>query len=417
MKTGFLGIPTGLRKRLFDIAGFARENNISVYIVGGVVRDLLLKKTIKDLDLVIEGDASGFTRRYLRGSGCKKINLTVHPVFKTATLRFSDGHVVDVASAREEVYPRPGALPVVRLGTLEDDLCRRDFTINALAAAVNRNGSGELIDYFDGKKDLRRKAVRILHDRSFVDDPTRILRAVRFEQRLGFRIEPRTRRLLQAAVRKKAYETVKPPRYFAEFRKIFDESDPVKILRRLRQLKATEPFCLGAKLNLRRLAMVQRYLKTTSGTPGQCLFWMALWENYPAAEREEMAGRFHLTRAEKSVLMKAPEAVQVIRRVSRIGKSKDLFRCLKNYDIPVLYYAQARTASRKVRVRIGHFLQTDRHCKLAVNGHDLRKLGVTSGHWIGKILEELLEKKVSGRLKTRAQEMREARELADRVMR
>lgn len=413
MKTGLSGINKDLLDKLFDLAGYARANKTDIYLVGGVVRDLLLKKTVKDLDLVVEGDAIGFVRGYVRGRG--KVGLTVHPPFKTATLLFPDGHSVDVASARKETYSHPGALPVVRAGTIADDLSRRDFTVNALALPITPEGPGDLVDRFDGRKDLRKKTVRVLHDKSFVDDPTRILRAVRFEQRLGFRIEPRTRELLKEAVRRKAYSTVKPPRYFAEFRKVFGEADPVKVLRRLRQLDAVEPFRKSAELDLRRLAAVRDRMEAEAGPLRECLFWMALWEDWPENQRAAAAERFHLTRGEKTALMKAPEAARIIRQVGRIRKTEDLFRCLKNYDIPVLYYAQARTASRQVRARIGRFLKEDRHVRLAVDGHDLRKLGIEGGRQIGRVLEQLLELKVAGHFDTRAQELKKARELAGRI--
>jgi len=192
-------LPYEIRDLVHRASGLARETNLSAYIVGGLVRDLLLGFKNFDLDIVVERDGIRFAEKF---AAILKARLIRHRRFGTATVICRCGLKVDIATARREYYPQAGGLPVVSPGTLEDDLLRRDFTINAMAISINRADFGRIIDLFDGRSDLRDKKIRILHDLSFIDDPTRILRAIRFEKRYSFSIEANTLRLLKEASRK-----------------------------------------------------------------------------------------------------------------------------------------------------------------------------------------------------------------------
>ncbi len=166
----------------------AAERRLGIYLVGGVVRDILLGRANSDLDLVVEGDAIKLAESLAGELGGR---LVVHRRFGTAKIR-TRNLTIDLAMARAETYARPGALPTVRPGSIQDDLARRDFTVNAMALRLDPGSFGKLVDPFDGRKDLENKLIRILHDRSFIDDATRMLRAVRYEQRFGFRLEAST---------------------------------------------------------------------------------------------------------------------------------------------------------------------------------------------------------------------------------
>ena len=172
-----------------DIAAFIRlagevaeKRQQRLYLVGGVVRDLLLERVNLDIDMVVEGDAIKLAQAI---AGVNQAKVITHPRFGTATLKWGK-RSADFATARAETYARPGALPTVKPGTISDDLARRDFTINAMAVELNPRRFGELIDPFGGRQDIEKKLVRVLHDKSFTDDATRIWRAVRYEQRLDF---------------------------------------------------------------------------------------------------------------------------------------------------------------------------------------------------------------------------------------
>ena len=182
---------------VLDAAAGAVRAGERVYLVGGTVRDILLGVPSLDVDVVVEGDAVAVAGRLAEALGG---SLTAHGRFGTAVVDRGDGSHVDVVTARRETYPEPAALPVVEPGTIEDDLRRRDFTVNALAASLAPDGFGALVDPCGGRADLAAGTIRVLHERSFVDDPTRIVRAVRYESRFGFRMDAATETLARAAV-------------------------------------------------------------------------------------------------------------------------------------------------------------------------------------------------------------------------
>lgn len=194
----------------------ANRSGVRVALVGGIVRDLLRgERTGRDVDLVVEGDAAELARRVAPAG-----RVTVHRRFGTATIEGEGGFRMDLASARRETYPRPGALPEVERAALEDDLARRDFSVNAIAWEP---AAARLHDPFGGVADLAARRLRVLHPRSFVDDPTRIFRAVRYANRLGLGIDASTKRLLRAALAAGALETVSADRIRNELAKIVSE--------------------------------------------------------------------------------------------------------------------------------------------------------------------------------------------------
>lgn len=232
-KIRFSALPPGTQKVLKEIGVAADERGLSAWLVGGMVRDLLLGQPSVDIDVVVEGEGISFA-----GILAQRLNGTflAHKRFGTAVIALKDNLKIDVVTARRETYVRPGVLPEVFPGQISDDQFRRDFTINAIAASLNAGSVGEIRDDFDGIEDLEAGLIRIMHYRSFVDDPTRILRAVRYEKRFGFKIEPRTLSALKVACQEDAFKSISPVRYFNELRRILEEKDPLPALRRLRSL-------------------------------------------------------------------------------------------------------------------------------------------------------------------------------------
>ncbi len=218
---------------LRDVGIRAGEMGFDSYAVGGIVRDLLLRRATLDADVVIEGDGIAFASRF---SAERNATLTRYDRFMTATLVLPDGSKVDVATARKEVYERPAALPLVRPGSIRDDLFRRDFTINTLAVCLNPDRFGEMIDLFQGRDDIRKGSIRILHEKSFIDDPTRIFRAVRFERRFGFTMEDATERRAREAVSAGLMQKLSGYRIASELRLISKEEDPGSVVKRLEGL-------------------------------------------------------------------------------------------------------------------------------------------------------------------------------------
>jgi len=208
------------------VGKIADELKIKAYIVGGPVRDKLLGMPNYDLDFVVEGDGIKFAEVLN-----KKLNgkLITYKAFGTATIDLK-GKRIDIVTARKETYKRPAAYPTVKPGKIKDDLFRRDFTINAMALAIDKKGFGKLVDFYGGQKDLTKGVIRVLHDKSFMDDPTRIFRAVRFSVRFGFKIDPHTKRLMKEAVMGGFLGDVNAGRIRKEIELFLKEKNPKKCL-------------------------------------------------------------------------------------------------------------------------------------------------------------------------------------------
>ncbi|MEG6521056.1 CBS domain-containing protein [Desulfotomaculum sp. 1211_IL3151] len=226
-------LPRRIMNILTKAGEVAQELDYQVYAVGGLVRDVLLKVENLDVDLVVEGNGIEMANHLAQVIGGR---VRPHEKFGTAEIIFPDGFWVDVVTARVEYYEYPAALPQVEQSSLKHDLYRRDFTINAMAVALNPGRFGELVDYFNGRDDLQIGAIRVLHNISFIEDPTRILRAIRFEQRYDMIIEPQTLRLIEEAVREKVISRLSTERMWGELRHILEEADPEHMLDRMSEL-------------------------------------------------------------------------------------------------------------------------------------------------------------------------------------
>ncbi|MDD5205652.1 MAG: CBS domain-containing protein, partial [Desulfobacterales bacterium] len=234
-------LPRKVSKILADLGTAADGLGYNAFLVGGFVRDLLLVRENFDVDVVIEGDGIRFAQEFARIYGIK---VRCHQKFGTAVLIFPDGFKIDVATARIEYYDSPAALPNVEESSLKMDLYRRDFTINTLAIRLNKGDFGGLIDYFGGAKDIKEKVIRVLHNLSFVEDPTRVLRAIRFEQRFGFKIGKLTLSLMKNAVSINSFKGVSGRRLFLELKLILTEQEPFKAIQRMSEfdlLKVISP--------------------------------------------------------------------------------------------------------------------------------------------------------------------------------
>lgn len=224
-------IPERQIELIRNVSETAESLDMPLYIVGGVVRDLLLEQPVMDFDLVVEGDATRLGKEVISRYGGR---LKLHPQFFTANWLTMDGFSLDLISARSESYAAPATLPDVKLGTIEQDLRRRDFALNTLAVRLDGEHYGELVDLCGGLRDLQDGLIRTLHDRSFIDDPTRMFRAVRFEQRLHFELEPETMRQLREQMDGIARLTGQ--RIWHELRLYCDELEPEADFARITQL-------------------------------------------------------------------------------------------------------------------------------------------------------------------------------------
>jgi tRNA nucleotidyltransferase (CCA-adding enzyme) len=410
MKNYLSSINPGLLRVIREAGEEAGDRQLSAYIVGGFVRDILLNKRNLDLDIVIEGDAIHLAESLAKKWGA---GLTVHRPFGTAVIRRPEGLRLDLAMAREEYYPRPGALPVVRPGSIKADLLRRDFTVNAMAIAITPDHFGRLLDEFGGLADLVQRKVRILHGQSFIDDPTRILRAVRFEQRFGFRIERATLALLKSALREDVAAGVKPPRYFNEFKKVLREPDPLACLKRLDCLEGLyfiDPRLKGPFYQLSRIHRHRQKVQRKPLYKGRDGWWlvylMGLLNRVDVTGLEMVLKKFSFTKEETRSLRQGRAVDDIIKSLSssKLSASR-AYRILKPLTEEVVLLLRVCTSRAVINRRVDRFLARDIRVKLEMDGEDLKKMGAASGREMGRVLEHVLYLKIDQRVKTKQEEL------------
>lgn len=408
-----------VREVIITIGRMADQQHISAYLVGGIVRDCFLKRENFDIDIVVEADAIAFAKEISKGRNSR---LICHKRFGTATFLWPNGLRIDLASARKERYPFSGSLPVVSKSVIRDDLFRRDFTVNAIAVGITPRRFGELVDFFGGIEDIRTERIRILHDKSFIDDPTRILRALRFEQRFGFRIERKTRRFLKQALQEDVICNVKPPRFFEEFKKIFLEPYPDKCIKRLGDLEGLKFLGDGVQCGQKmfrlltsirqNIAWFKRKFSTQKDLDTWLPYFLGLTSGISEDEKERVSKHLQLRRVDRKKLLASHQVQQEIRRLSaRRMRPDEVFRILHPVSYEVIVFMKSKSSSEIVKKRIDDFLVKYDSVKLHINGEDLRSLGVSNGQKIRNILTILLYRKINGGLQSRQQEVQYAKKL------
>lgn len=403
------GLKGDIRRFIEEVGRYAQKNNFTAYLVGGFVRDLILKRDNLDVDIVVEVDAIKLARDF---SKKKKIKAALHPQFKTATFFLGNGLRIDLATARKERYPQGGALPVVEPGVLRDDLYRRDFTINAMAVVINSARLGELVDYFGGFDDIQRKKIRILHDQSFWDDPTRILRAVRFEQRFNFTLEERTLRLLKIALKAGAASSVKPPRYFQEFKKILQEPQaPQKYIKRLQGLGALKfidsvlyvserIFGIFESIQENVLWFEKRF---SNRRELDCwlIYFMPFFLNLSIRKTEAVLEKFNISRQDREKITASKNLKRDIKNLTRQNlKPSQIYKFLKPLSYENILFLRASASSALCKRRVDAFLLQLESIKPAITGEDLKRLGILPGQHMGRILNQVLCAKIDGAVRS-----------------
>jgi len=359
-----------------------------VWVVGGAVRDLLLGRPVVDLDMVIEGDAIAVARRLgeaLDGP------VTVHDRFGTATV-IAGGHVYDLASARAETYARPGALPDVTPGSLSDDLLRRDFTINAIALALD----GRIEAARGAFDDLDARVLRVLHGESFLDDPTRLLRLVRYATRLGFAVEPQTRALADAAVAGGALATVTPTRVGAELRLLLREPSAVAALA---WIGAWEGTPLGIALSLDP-ALAERALALLPGDGRRDLVLLAAAvRSVPAVALAARLDELGFSARERDTVVACARAKGIEGRLAAAGRPSEIAAAVRGTPVEAVALAGALASPAGSSAAEGAaraWLADLRHVRLEIDGADLLAAGLPQGEAVGQALAAALRARLDG---------------------
>lgn len=408
---------------LEDIGMAAEDVGFNAYAVGGFVRDLLMKKRNLDLDIVVEGNGIDFAKHLATklGGRCR-----THERFATAMVLLPDGFKIDIATARLEYYEYPAALPTVELSSIKLDLYRRDFTINAMAIQLNPEQFGTLIDFFNCQSDLKQREIKVLHNLSFVEDPSRIFRAIRFEKRMNFTMAPHTARLIRNAVNMQLFGKASDTRFFSEIRQILAEENPIPAIQRMAEFNLFQFLWpdLQPHLKIDRrfthiLLQAQRavawyrllYLKE------QCETWivylLSIMGRSSTEVLEMFCKRFLVPQKTQEMLTwqknHADKVANLLARRSSL-KSSEIYVLLQDLSIEGLLYLMAIARKSVMKKAISNYVTDMRHATTIINGRDLMELGFRPGPLFKTMLGELLEARLDGLVITRDDELAFIRE-------
>jgi tRNA nucleotidyltransferase (CCA-adding enzyme) len=444
-------LPARAFRLLREIGQIADEKGYSVYIVGGFVRDLLLSKSkgqesgvrsqeskgkdkllapgswlltpdSLDIDIVVEGNGFLFAEEVINRYGA---SAKTHAKFGTAVLKFPDGLKLDIATARTEHYEYPAALPTITHSSIKLDLYRRDFTINTLAIKLNSLEFGKVFDFFGGLRDLKDKVIRVLHSLSFVEDPTRVFRAVRFEQRFNFRISPFTLNLLKNAVHKHFLDKLSGKRLFTELLLILQEVNILRIVERMGELdllKTLHPGLAsqgilggngkGTLSLLRNIRSVLAWyeLLYLPKIDAWLVHLLGIVDPLSLTQLEELIQR--LTPPAKALrALRAYKQLYHTIEQKFLGLSGQEVRNSEWYQIfnsiptEILLFAMAKTKSEEVKKAISLFMTKLKEIKICITGQDLIDLGIRPGPIFHKLLDEVLEARLDGKVETKEEEI------------
>ncbi len=406
-------LPQAVMHLLRTTGEFAERRGVSIYVVGGFVRDLLLGIDSLDIDLVVEGDGIAFARALAKDKGGR---VTAHERFGTAVLQLPEGFKLDVATARTEYYEYPTALPTVQQCSIKKDLHRRDFTINALAVGLNPRMFGRLIDFYGGQRDLKARVIRVLHSLSFVEDPTRVFRAIRFELRFGFHLGQETLALIKGAVKMELFPRLSGRRLLNELRYLFSERTPRHAVRRLADfdlLRSIHPtLSWSSRLNRRLIEIEERLVWHKIFCVDQTispwlLYVMTLAEALPEPAVQEVLERFPFTESERTDITAARFAAQhVCRQLSRRPplRPSETVRLLTGLSDEFLVFLLSKNTSASAKREISAYLTTYRTVRPVLKGKQLKVLGFTPGPQYSAILARLTEARLDGSVSSEAEE-------------
>ncbi|OAA31271.1 hypothetical protein AT15_07180 [Kosmotoga arenicorallina S304] len=382
--------------RFLGIVG--NQIGMATYVVGGFVRDLLLGRKNYDIDIVVEGDARYFAQTFGRYF---EVTCVEHKEFLTTSIFFKNGLRIDVATARTEYYEEPAVLPNVEMSTIKKDLYRRDFSINAMAIKLNQEEFGLLLDFFGCKRDLEKGVIRTLYPLSFVEDPTRILRAIRFEQRFNFRIEEHTLELLKKYVAQNYLERVTGQRLRDELEKIIEEPEPIKAIKRMDELGVLNHLFPHSLVDAETLSMLKRYFnrkRSSSPKPVYILAMILLRESSPE-KLDSIVKRYGFPKKFPDWIRKAMSISRELKKIIVKGEQlsyRIFFETVRKPEPEILWFIDAFLDEENSK-KFQNYLQKLEKEKPKITGSILiDKFGLKEGKEIKKILDKLQLAKLEG---------------------
>jgi tRNA nucleotidyltransferase (CCA-adding enzyme) len=402
--------PPSVSAVLKQAGEIADAMGFKAYLVGGSVRDLLRGQANLDIDVVIEGDGVEFAREFGKRISAK---VRFHERFGTAQVFIGDLKL-DVATARTEYYESPAALPKVETSSIKKDLYRRDFTINTLAVTLNPKDFGLLIDFFGGQRDLREKTIRVLHNLSFIEDPTRAFRAVRFAERFGFKLSKHTENLIKSALRMNLFDKLSGSRLYEELILTFNETEPVKAIRRLSHYGLLKVIHQNLLFDEKLEAMLQSVHDTLSWfnllfleekSDKGTIYLMALLSVLSVDEREMAFMRLLMPSKLKEKVNKGIVSARELIRILPLRDPAKIYKAIFNLDIETVLFAMAAAETDDKKREISSYLIELRKVKPQTTGTDLMSMGIPPGPVYSEILNALLDEKLRGKLKTKDDEL------------
>lgn len=387
-----------------------------VYVVGGIVRDLLLRSNENlDMDIVVEGDGIEFAKAFAKQ---QQARVKIHRKFCTAVMVFADGLKIDVVTARTEHYEYPAAMPIIKLGSLRLDLYRRDFTINALAIKLNTRSFGKVFDYFGGQRDLKEKIIRVLHSLSFVEDPTRVFRALRFEQRFQCRIGNFALNLIKNAVKKGFISKLSGKRVFNELIAIFNEPNPSKILERMHELHVLTEIhpSLTSIEDIRRIfrgirAVLAWYelLYRSETVENWVIYFLGMVAQLNDEQVKELCASLMIPGKVMEKISVARRGYHLIERPLSSKpeqlKNSDIYQVFHPLPMEAILFWMAKSEYELVKKSASLYFSKLCDAQIALTGKDLLQLGVRPGPIFHDILRDVLSAKLNGEIATKEQEL------------
>ena len=413
-------LPAEIYKLIMSISRTADKENYRLYVAGGFVRDLILGRKNLDIDLVVEEHAIEFAKILKKKFKC---SLVTHNRFGTAILIMKNGFRIDLATSRTEFYEYPAALPTVQFSNINNDLSRRDFTINAMAMGLNKDSFAKLIDFHGGQKDIKDKRIRVLHNLSFVEDPTRIFRAVKFEQRYNFKIDSQTEHLIKTAVDMDMFLRIAGERIRDELIPILSEKKPLKGIIRMHQLHELRFIHPKLKLTSKQKNILSRLEKqidwynSVSKEPIKkwLVYLICLLDGLGKKEIKEVTSRLVLSNTDTDIIkwynINTLKIADKIKKLSKSTLLSHVYKVLHSSSSEALIVLIAKIEDRTVKSRIREYLCVHRNIKLKINGNNIKKMGLDPSPDYGKILNKLLYIKIDMGLTTKKQELIELTKL------
>jgi tRNA nucleotidyltransferase (CCA-adding enzyme) len=402
---------------LKTIGEVADTLGFNAFAVGGFVRDLLLKKNNLDLDVVIEGNGIVFAKKLADVLGGR---VKTHERFATAMVVLPDGFKIDIATARLEYYEYPAALPTVELSSIKLDLYRRDFTINAMAVQLNPDSYGTLNDFFNSQNDLKQRAIKVLHNLSFVEDPTRIFRAIRLEKRMDFQIVEHTRRLIRNAVKMDLFGKDDDPRFLTELQIILSEENPLPAIQRLAEFDlfrflwpdVTPPLKIDRRFmhiltQAYRALSWYRLLYLNDNCEAWMLYLLAIMGRSTTTELRSFCKRFLVPQKITETLLNQKENAEKIANLMarrRTMSNSEIYRLLCNLDNEGLLYLMAIARKNDIKMAVSSYVTTLRRTRPQLTGQRLKEMGYKPGPAFTTMLNDLMDIRLDGLVRNEAEE-------------